>query len=337
MRYVADDKEDDVLKLPLIYLMDCTLNDCSNTLKSLAQRELYPSLLLFPAEKKDAVFYGGDMTIIDIIKFMVDHGSNSQSLVQGKVIAREKSYFLPKAFKGYHRDTRLFVDDVILNYMAGILWTGAERGGRDQNLYKEAHLAEEKYHVILLKDRTPKISVRYSQIRPRTLNVSQDTSAQLAIGSILTATDKLLNVHPFDKSKILIVKVNRSTGFQGLMINKNISWDSLEELGEGLEVPKELPLSFGGPVMKRGMPLVSLARNCSNEQCMEVLPNIYFLDQWATLHAIEQVKSRNQSMDDYWFFVGYSSWGWDQLFDEIAEGAWSIRNGDLEPLDWPWR
>lgn len=41
------------------------------------QRELYPSLLLFPAERKNAVSYGGDMAVSDVIKFIAEYGSNS--------------------------------------------------------------------------------------------------------------------------------------------------------------------------------------------------------------------------------------------------------------------
>lgn len=44
------------------------------------QRELYPSLLLFPAERKKAVPYGGDMAVSEIIDFIADRGSNSQKL-----------------------------------------------------------------------------------------------------------------------------------------------------------------------------------------------------------------------------------------------------------------
>jgi hypothetical protein len=35
--HVADNSKDALVKLPLIYLMDCTLNDCSLILKSMDQ------------------------------------------------------------------------------------------------------------------------------------------------------------------------------------------------------------------------------------------------------------------------------------------------------------
>lgn len=45
------------------------------------QREVYPALMLFPAEKKNAVPYDGDMAVADIIKFISNHGSNSHHLI----------------------------------------------------------------------------------------------------------------------------------------------------------------------------------------------------------------------------------------------------------------
>ncbi|MCL7032753.1 hypothetical protein MKW94_007398 [Papaver nudicaule] len=71
-------------ELPMVYLMDCTLNDCSSLLKPIGQRELYPALILFPALRKSAVSYRGDASVTDIIKFVADHGSNSHHLSRDK-------------------------------------------------------------------------------------------------------------------------------------------------------------------------------------------------------------------------------------------------------------
>ncbi|WMV13498.1 hypothetical protein MTR67_006883 [Solanum verrucosum] len=48
------------------------------------QRELYPSLLLFPAGRKKAVPYGGDMAVSNIINFLAHHGSHFYDLPQEK-------------------------------------------------------------------------------------------------------------------------------------------------------------------------------------------------------------------------------------------------------------
>lgn len=195
-------------------------------------------------------------------------------------------------------------------------------------VHKEASLSKGKYHEVLLKYRTPENVIRYKHIR---------ASRQVNVGSILIATDKLFNVHPFEESTILIIKADPGSGFQGLIVNKHISWDSLHELEEGLELLKEARLSIGGPLLKHGMPLVALTRRTSKGENLEILPSVYFLHQLATIDEIEGLKLHNYSIMDYWFFLGYSSWGWDQLFDEIAQGAWNISSNHVQELDWPWR
>ncbi|KAH7841136.1 hypothetical protein Vadar_026064 [Vaccinium darrowii] len=106
---------------------------------------------------------------------------------------------------------------------------------------------------------------------------------------------------------------------------------------EGLELLKEARLSFGGPLLKHGMPLVALTRRIGKGENSEILPSVYFLDQLATIEEIEELKLHNYSITDYWFFLGFSSCGWDQLFDEIARGAWHTSTNLGEVLDWPWR
>lgn len=147
----------------------------------------------------------------------------------------------------------------------------------------------------------------------------------------------LVDVHPFDESKILIVKADETTGFRGLIINKHVRWDSLEDLDQGFEFLKEAPLSFGGPVVMRGIPLAALTHKPIEGQSVEVLPNVYYIDPPLTHSLLEEIRVGNQSLHDFWFFLGYSNWGWEQLFHEIAQGAWKVSKGDLELLEWPWK
>ncbi|KAL0420429.1 UNVERIFIED_CONTAM: hypothetical protein Slati_3065800 [Sesamum latifolium] len=285
---------DATLNLPLIYMMDCTLNDCSLIIKPILQREVYPLLLLFPAERKNnTVSYEGEIAVSDIIKFLAAHGSRVLDLLMDKSSLQ------------------------------------------DQKSVKQGSQSRSLHHEILLKDRLQNAGVKY-QFNAQ-LAVSSHQRPQLFAGCVLSATDKLLDAHPFDESKILLVKVHQSTGFQGLIINKHINWDSLENLEEGYELLKEAPLSFGGPVMIRGMPLVALTHKFIEGRSLEVLPNIYFIDQFGTHSLLEEIRVGNQSVHDYWFFLGYSSWGWEQLFHEIAQGAWNISKGNLEQLEWPWK
>ncbi|XP_031272393.1 uncharacterized protein LOC116130845 isoform X2 [Pistacia vera] len=309
--FSGDNLKNVMFRSPRIYLMDCALNDCSSILKSIAQRDVYPALLLFPAERKDAISYDGDIAVADVIKFIADHGNNSHHLISDK----------------------------------GILWKIAEKEGRRQDLFEgssptttdheEAPVLKESVHEVILKSETPRRTVKDSQIKSHASKGLLGMMHNVAVGSILIATDKLLNAQPFDNSKILIVKADKKIGFEGLIVNKQIRWESLQKLEEGLEFLKAAPLYFGGPVAKQGMPFVSLTRRVDKNQYPEVLPGVYFLDESATVKAIEELKSGNYSVWEYWFFLGYSSWGWDQLFGEIAAGAWKTGDDSSGNIDWP--
>ncbi|XP_051116151.1 uncharacterized protein LOC127241265 isoform X2 [Andrographis paniculata] len=281
--------EDASSKLPLIYMMDCTQNDCSSIIKSFGQRELYPLLLLFPKDRKNnAVPYEGDIAVTDIIKFLAAHGSHALDLIMDKNLQQ------------------------------------------DENSVEQSTHIGASHHQVLLKER---LENKY-QINAQ-LPVSLHERPQLFPGHILTASEKLQDAHPFDYSKILIFKADQTAGFQGLIFNKHISWDSTEEFVQGYELLKEAPLSFGGPVVQRGVPLVALTRRFIEGQSVEVLPNVYFLDQSVIDDVVEEIRGGKLSALDYWFFLGYSSWGWEQMFLEISQGAWNVSQGSIELLEWP--
>ncbi|KAK9117889.1 hypothetical protein Scep_015982 [Stephania cephalantha] len=268
-------------ELPLIYLMDCTLNDCTSIMKSFVQEELYPTLILFPAGKKNGIKYLGDMSVTSVMKFIVGHGSNFDRTNEANGQGGNKNFV------------------------------------SSPDKFAPSILTED--HVPVGKDND---------------ELPINTPSRRAI-----ETQKSRSHPSEDSPQILIVQVDRITGFQGLIINKHVSWDNFEGFGksvEGIEQVKQAPFSFGGPVVLQEMPLVSLSR-CSipKDSYVEVLPNVYFLDQVATVKEMEDIRVGAQSADDYWFFLGYSGWGWNQLFAEIAEGAWRVSEDPHTLLHWP--
>ncbi|CAI8617158.1 unnamed protein product [Vicia faba] len=295
------------MKIPTIYLLDCTLNDCHLILKSIDQKEVYPALVLFPAEKKEPLLYGGDVAVIDVMKFIAEHGSNFHDLIRDKV-----------------------------------LWL-SERVVKNQNLHgtlqtdphEESLRMQTKYHGVPAQDRIPNQAVEPNMINLPVSNGWGETLPNVVVGSVLIATEKLLGVQPFDGSKILIVAADQITGFQGLIINKHLNWSFLSKLKEEFKTLKEAPLSFGGPVVKAGMPLLSLTRIVSGNNLPEILPGTYFLDHIVTISKIEELKLANQPIYGYWFFFGYSNWEWNQLYHEIAEGAWNLSEDGVRHLQWP--
>ncbi|URD86749.1 hypothetical protein MUK42_28600 [Musa troglodytarum] len=275
---IKDKKEDLVLnKFPAIFLMDCTLNDCGLFLKPLGKKENYPILLLFRAENKSAITYEGDMSVVSIMEFLESHGGNSHN----------------------H------------NYK-GLLWTDSRKGNRyEQVLYastliahEKAHSPEDKYNKIVLNKAISADSE--DPLNTYTPVTSHDKHIHVVVGSILAATDKLFNAAPFDNSTVLIVTMDKNQGFQGLVINKRISWDIFKELDSDLVSLKHAPLYYGGPVRFQTLPLVSLIRK-AKEGYTEIVKGVYFGNPVVTR----------------------------QLFQEITEGAWRLSGDPIEHLDWP--
>lgn len=303
--FSEDNLKDVVSKMPAFYLIDCTLNECSWILKSLGQKEVFPSLLLFPAERKIAIGYNGNMMVTDIIKFIANHGSTTDHLTRHK----------------------------------GTLWTDWEEEKKRDDNVRGAILSEDtrtssdvnnEYFGSMLQNTELQNSVMF-KLNEKTITPNP------AVGSFLVAKKLLHESHPFNQAKILIVGADHGVGFQGLIVNKPFSsWDSFPPFQDAklLEV-EGAPISFGGPVVQQEMPVVSLMRTSFNELYPQVLPGVYFLNQLETLSKIKEVKAGNQSATDLWFFWGYWSWSWDQLLNEIAEGVWRLHDSNTEELQWP--
>uniref|UniRef100_A0A0A9D176 Thioredoxin domain-containing protein n=1 Tax=Arundo donax TaxID=35708 RepID=A0A0A9D176_ARUDO len=158
--------------------------------------------------------------------------------------------------------------------------------------------------------------------------------SDVVTGSILMATEKLGTAVPFDNSRVLIVSADSQEGFIGLIINKRLSWAVFKNLDSSMEPIKHAPLFYGGPVVVQGYHLVSLSR-VAWEGYVQVTPGVYYGSIIATSRVITRIKSGEQSAEDLWFFLGYSGWGYSQLFDELSEGSWHVSGKPIEHLDWP--
>uniref|UniRef100_A0A803LSI4 Thioredoxin domain-containing protein n=1 Tax=Chenopodium quinoa TaxID=63459 RepID=A0A803LSI4_CHEQI len=286
-------------RVMIAFLVDGLLPHLSLSKSVHSAKEVYPSLLLFPAERKTAIVYDGNMMVTDIIKFIANHGSRSDHL------ARQK----------------------------GNLWTDLEerknqddevRVAMSRDTKKSSDVTNKYFGTNMQNAELQNSAILQKPITPNPI-----------VGSFLVATEHLDDSNLFNKAKILIVGAEHGVGFQGLIVNKPIpSWDSLPRLRD-VKLLEGALVSFGGPVIQQEMPLVSLARISFNNQYPQVLPGVYLLDQLETLGKIKDIEAGNLSATDLWFFWGYSGWSWDQLLNEIAEGSWKLHEGSVEDLQWP--
>ncbi|WVZ59371.1 hypothetical protein U9M48_009521 [Paspalum notatum var. saurae] len=281
-QYVHNEEKNEEYSMkgfPVIYMIDCTSNECHHLLKSAGMEELYPTLLLFPAENKNAIAYEGRMSVSHLINFLESHVSNSRHLLEYK----------------------------------GFMW---------KNRMSTQH------------DAPQAIQFHISDKGSGNVGYNLPNHSDVVTGSILTATEKLGTAVPFDNAKVLIVSSDSHEGFHGLIINKRLSWGVFKDLDTSLESIKHAPLFYGGPVVVQGYHLVSLSR-VAWDGYIQVIPGIYYGNIIATSRVVTQIKLSEQSADNLWFFLGYSGWGYSQLFDELSEGAWLVSGKPIEHLDWP--
>ncbi|XP_009145750.1 uncharacterized protein LOC103869421 isoform X7 [Brassica rapa] len=299
------------LKSPLIYLMDCTLNDCSLILNSINQREVYPSVVFFPAERNKVILYEGETSVTDITEFLARHANNS----------REFFRIIPTlSGKGRRNSNKLDQSSSAVN-----------------NEVKEKDV-DKLVEVVVSNRDPPEREVTQDQVSPQSPPTHSVKPAvpKVKIGTILVATERLGDSPPFANSKILILKAGRESGFMGVIFNKRLRWSSFPDLdgGQTAELLKNTILSLGGPVMDPEKPLLALSREGDPSTDLELSPGVYFLDHESVARRIQELKSRDVKPSDYWFFVGYSSWSYEQLFDEIGLGVWDVDNNQLD-FAWP--
>ncbi|CAH8328836.1 unnamed protein product [Eruca vesicaria subsp. sativa] len=296
------------LKSPLIYLMDCTLNDCSLILNSVNQREVYPSVVFFPAERNKVILYEGETSVTDITEFLSRHANNS----------REFFRIIP-TLSGKERRNSNKLD---------------QSSSSVKNEVKEKDV-DKLVEVVVSNRDPPEREVTQDQV-VNSQSPPTHSAPKVKVGTILAATERLGDSPPFAKSKILILKAGRETGFMGVIFNKRLRWTSFPDLdgGETAELLKDTILSLGGPVMDPEQPLLALSREGDRSTDLELSPGVYFLDHESVARRIQELKSRDVNPSDYWFFVGYSSWSYEQLFDEISLGVWDVDNNQLD-FAWP--
>nr|CAB3494374.1 unnamed protein product [Digitaria exilis] len=323
---------------PAIYMIDCTSNECHHLLKSAGMEELYPTLLLFPAENKSAIAYEGGMSVAHLIEFLESHVSNSHRLLEYKValtFSHVEVYLVHVLFTCLRYQ-------FCLPLLPGLGTTDAwpyrlpySRSSPNLRLFSSwCSGFMWKKRATTQHDAPQAIQFQISDKGSDNVGYDLPSHSDVVTGSILTATEKLKTAVPFDKAKVLIVSSDSHEGFQGLIINKRLSWGVFKSLDSSMEPIKHAPFFYGGPVVVQGYHLVSLSR-VALEGYMQVIPGIYYGNIIATSRVVARIKSGEQSTDDLWFFLGYSGWGYNQLSDELSEGAWLVSEKPIENLDWP--
>ncbi|PZF73362.1 YqgE/AlgH family protein [Taibaiella soli] len=141
-------------------------------------------------------------------------------------------------------------------------------------------------------------------------------------GTILKST-ALLDGTIFDNATILITEHNEN-GSIGFVINKlfDRKLNELEEFRHSIP----FPLYDGGPVDREHLFFIHQRPDLIKDG-VNVHDNTYFGGDFKT--AVRLINDHKLTEKDIKIFIGYCGWDASELEAEIAEGSWSMVNGQM--------
>lgn len=163
---------------------------------------------------------------------------------------------------------------------------------------------------------------------------NQDIS-DVKVGDLLIS-EPLLPDESFSRSVVLICDATDDTHF-GFVINKAFEGSKLQDVAAGFE-NFDKDLLIGGPVQQEYLQLV----HCYGwiEGAHPIKDGYYWGGDFEEIqHLIQQGRC---SMNDFWFFLGYSGWSEGQLKKELSENSWLVSSQKLDevmclPLEKIWK
>ncbi len=136
-------------------------------------------------------------------------------------------------------------------------------------------------------------------------------------GNLLIAEPSLMGDSSFSKSVVLLADLNEN-GSVGFILNKPLKL-FLNDLVEEIEIP--LPIYKGGPVEQDSLYFIhkvpELIRNS-----IQIDEDLYWGGDYNDL--VKGINTQTIKVKDIRFFLGYSGWTKDQLYNEIDEKSWIV-------------
>lgn len=145
-------------------------------------------------------------------------------------------------------------------------------------------------------------------------------------GNLLVAEPSILNDQEFNRSVILITEHNNDTGTVGFILNKPSEY-LINDLVP--EINSIHPVFIGGPVSEDNLYFV--------HRIPHLIPNSINIKGnmfWGGNFEVIQELLNNQkiSHSDIRFFLGYSGWTENQLFDELKQVSWMVKENTYDNI-----
>ena len=137
-------------------------------------------------------------------------------------------------------------------------------------------------------------------------------------GKLLVAEPSILNDLEFNRTVILITEHNK-TGTVGFILNKPSEFIIRDLVPD---INSNHPVFIGGPVSEENLYFVHSVPDLIPNS-VNIEGNIFWGGNFETIKDL--LNNQQISNQDIRFFLGYSGWTENQLFDELKQTSWMVK------------
>ena len=141
-------------------------------------------------------------------------------------------------------------------------------------------------------------------------------------GSVLVAEPSIIGDVSFQRSVVLIAD-HSDKGSIGFILNKPLTYTLADVIPN---ITQEFRIFNGGPVEQDSLYFVHKVPHLIPNS-VEISSGIFWGGDFSIVSDL--IATGKISPDDIKFFLGYSGWSTDQLYDEMTSNSWVIVNSDL--------
>jgi len=142
---------------------------------------------------------------------------------------------------------------------------------------------------------------------------------KISPGSILLAEPSLIGDTQFQRSVIMIAEYSKK-GILGFITNKPLSYTISEILPN---VTEEYRIYNGGPVEQESLYFLHTRPDLIPDS-IQVCGDVYWGGNFEIVANLIENKKLNPC--EIKFFLGYTGWNYEQLYQEISDHHWIVQN-----------
>ncbi len=148
-------------------------------------------------------------------------------------------------------------------------------------------------------------------------------SKKVKQGNILIAEPYMIDKN-FKRSVVVLTYHRNIEGTIGFVINKKIT-TTLHKLLKDLPAQMDLPVFYGGPLFQDAIFYLHRIGHLLDDS-VEITKGLYMGGDFEKLKTL--MEHDLITPDDIRFYKGYSSWGPEQLKEELIESSWVVSDHD---------